>query len=306
MRTLTPRLPVLLACATLLATGCSTPAGERGTRAVVRATGATEATPRTATASPGRPTGTPAAATPHSTALVATPYERGLLRDGARAVWPLRDVENGLRYGDRVADLRTSTPAVDVDGAIDHTDGPRLLGAAAGAAEFTSQGRLVTSLQDGFSSSDAFTMELWFRADGCTNGWGRAAGTESASTGGREGVSMFFYPRAAQQPCRLGVEIWHQDHYEMGCPHGMKAPRGSWVHLAASYGDGTLSCYLNGRLTEQHHQDGVQFAQQAPFGIGSAGTGVAGSLSSGSIAQVAVYASVLPATVLASHAAALQ
>lgn len=257
------------------------------------------------TLAPTASAATPSPRAPTAPALTPTPYERMLLADGARGLWPLRDVKPRMRYGDTVADLRNPTsPAVDVDGAITPTAGPRLFGAPVRAAAFTSQGRLATRLTTGFTSQDAFTIEMWFRADGCTNSWGRAAGTEGADVRGREGVSMFFYPKVARQPCRLGVEIWHRNRYALGCSQGIEAPGGAWVHLAASYADGTLSCFRNGKLAERDRGRDVVFAQIAPFDIGSAGAGVAGNLSSGSLAQVAVYPRALPPARIAAHAAA--
>lgn len=279
-----------LVCGAALLSGCSSGSGTPSATQVPTSSVLTAAS---------------ATPSPSARALTATPYEKMLVADGAWAIWPLRDVVNGFKYGDHLADLRhPAAPAVDVDGAIDRTTGPRLMGTAMAASKFSAHGRLVTALQTGFTSGDAFTIELWFRADGCTNSWGRAAGTETADVRGREGVSMFFYPKAARQPCRLGVEIWHASRFVLGCPKGMVAPPGRWVHLATTYSAGTLSCYLNGTLTERHHRDGVVFVQTAPFGIGSAGAGVAGSLSSGSLTEVAVYRQALPAARLAAHAAA--
>lgn len=282
----------------------------RGARALVAAVGlaaltacssAKGGTPKSASTPSPRPSARPAAV-----ALTPTAYEKAVLAGGPRALYPLRDVRNGFRYGDRAVDLvHPAAPAVDVDGAIDRTTGPTLLGEPSAAAAFAAQGRLVTPLASGFSSDKAFTIELWFRADGCSNSWGRAAGTETAGIGGREGVSLFFYPKKADQACRLGVEVWHKDRYQLGCPRGMSAPAGSWVHLAATYESGTLSCYLNGVLSERQRRPAATFLQTAPFDIGSAGAGVAGDLSSGSLAEVAVYDRVLPQVQLSAHAAAL-
>ena len=248
------------------------------------------------------PSPSPQATTP---ALVPNRYEQLLLDDGARGLWPLRDVTPDLRFGDELADLSSPlTPAVDVDGLIKPTPGPTLLGEKLQAAAFTARGRIVTNIRSGFSSDKAFTVEAWFRADGCSNSWGRAAGTETTDAKGREGVSVFFYPKLARQPCRLGVEIWHANAFVLGCPTGITAPAGQWVHIAASYQSGTLSCYRNGVLSERQRKPGAVFLQTAPFDIGSAGSGVAGNLSSGSLAQVAVYETALAPARIAAHAKA--
>ncbi len=255
---------------------------------------------------PSLPSASPtASASPARAVLEPNRYEQLLLADGARGLWPLRDVTPDLSFGDHLADLSSPlTPAVDVDGLITPTRGPTLFGTALGAAAFTARGRIVTSLRSGLSSDKAFTVEAWFRADGCSNSWGRAAGTETSDARGREGVSVFFYPKAARQPCRLGVEIWHLNRFVLGCPTGISAPANAWVHIAATYAKGTLSCYRNGTLSERQSKAGAVFAQAAPFDIGSAGSGVAGNLSSGSLAQVAVYDTALPASRVAAHAAA--
>ncbi|MGZ6826357.1 MAG: LamG-like jellyroll fold domain-containing protein, partial [Mycobacteriales bacterium] len=247
----------LVAAVAALASACSSSSG---------------GTARVSSRASGRPSASPSAAP-----LTPTAYERSVLGDRPRALYPLRDVLDGFRYGDQADDLVTGgRPAVDVDGAIDRTTGPTLLGQPSAAAAFAAQGRLVTPLTSGLTSDRAFTIELWFRADGCSNSWGRAAGTETAGIGGREGVSLFFYPKKADQACRLGVEVWHHDRYQLGCPKGMAAPAGSWVHLAATYEAGTLSCYLDGVLTERQRRPQATFLQTAPFDIGSAGAGIAG------------------------------
>ncbi len=289
---------LVLAVSALVA-GCS---GSTMPQQYAATTPATRPTPASTAPTPAVTSTTgstpPAALTPNR-------YEQILLDDGARGLWPLRDVRPGLRFGDALADLSSPlTPALDVDGLITPTRGPRLLGEVVGAAAFTSRGRIVTPLQTGFTSRDTFTIETWFRADGCSNSWGRAAGTETAGVRGREGVSLFFYPKIARQPCRLGVEIWHRNAYVLGCPTGIPAPAGTWVHIAATYGQGTLSCYRNGVLSERQSRPGRTFEQSAPFDIGSAGSGITGNLSSGSLAQVAVYATALPANRIAAHAKA--
>lgn len=265
----------------------------------------TPASTATAATTAPSPSGSLAAGSAAPEALAPNRYEQLLLDDGARGLWPLRDVRPGLRFGDTLADLSSPlTPALDVDGLITPTQGPTLLGTSVGAAAFTARGRIATPLQTGFTSRDAFTIETWFRADGCSNSWGRAAGTETAGVGGREGVSLFFYPKIARQPCRLGVEVWHRNSYVLGCPSGISAPARTWVHIAATYRQGTLTCYRNGVVSERQTRAAGVFEQSGPFDIGSAGTGITGNLSSGSLAQVAVYASALPAARIAAHAKA--
>ncbi|MCU1432328.1 MAG: Concanavalin A-like lectin/glucanase superfamily [Actinotalea sp.] len=236
------------------------------------------------------PPASPATTTPSpaATGLQPTGYESEALALGAVGLWPLRDVPAQMTLGQRVAGFGAGGAAVNVDGRIDGTDAPPQLGRGR-AARFASAGRLVTGVADGLTSDRAFTVELWFRADDCTRSWGRIAGTETAGARGREGVNVFHYPAGTRRSCRLGVEVWDRDRFVVGCPEGAPAPDGVWQHVAVTWSQGDLSCYVGGRRVDGQRRPAAVFRQSAPFGIGATGTASGGILAAGSVAQVAIY-----------------
>lgn len=276
-----------LLCACLLLPGCSS--GSDGAPSAVRS---------------ARPPAPPPA--PSSKPVPLPVYAQRVLAARPLGYWPLTDVPAAMVLGDESIDLTsTAGPAVNADGRVDRTEGPMLDGQTTSAASFRASGRLVTGLEQGLSSSRPFTLELWFRADGCTGSWGRIAGTEVADAGGREGFNLFHYPVSASQACRVGAEVWEGGRYVVGCPGGAPAPTGKWQHFAVTWDGRQMRCFAGGEPYGRQSRTNAQFAQRGPLGIGSTGTGNGGQLGAGSIAQVAAYDRALPAEVLRSRARSL-
>ncbi|MCU1594737.1 MAG: hypothetical protein JWO12_2129 [Frankiales bacterium] len=233
----------------------------------------------------------------------SSPYEKAVLTDGARALFPLRDAD-GLRPKDQIADLAAGkAKATVVGGTISGTSSP---GGERGAL-FLRGGRIVTSLTTGFASTDAFSVEMQVRADACTTAWGRVLGTTDQTPAGREGMEVIHFPsQFTQNPCRLGVEIWHKNVYLGGChPTGVPAI-GRWFQLTLTYGSRHVTCYENGRLvtTEVLRAPGV-FLQTGPLGIGGSGSGFQGPADGISLSEVGIYDRVLTVAEVRNHAGLL-
>lgn len=233
----------------------------------------------------------------------SSPYEAAVLRDGAVALWPLRDAD-GLRPRDQVADLgRARLAGTVVGGAITGTSSP----GGARAALFQRGGRIVTPVSTGLSSTDTFSIELAVRADACTTAWGRVLGTSALAEHGREGLEVLHFPSQFHlNPCRVAVELWHRGSYLAGC-HPSDVPSiGRWLHLAVTYSARRVTCYQDGRLVGSGvlRRPGV-FSQPGPLGIGGSGSGFQGPLDGASISEVAVYDRVLTVAQVRDHLARL-
>lgn len=229
----------------------------------------------------------------------ASPYEAAVLKDGALALWPLRDAD-GLRARDQVADLGPSHLAgTVVGGAISGTSSP----GGARAALFQRGGRIVTPVSTGLSSTDTFSIELAVRADACTTAWGRVLGTSALTDGGREGLDVLHFPSQFRlNPCRVAVELWHRGNYLAGC-HPSDVPSiGRWLHLVVTYSARRIRCYQDGRLVGSDVlRPPAVFSQPGPLGIGGSGSGFQGPLDGASISEVAVYNRVLTIQQVRDH-----
>jgi hypothetical protein len=228
-------------------------------------------------------------------------YERAVLADRPSGLWTLTDVA-GLRAGDAVVDA--SAAAADgslVEGTVRATTGP----GGETAARFVGTGRIVTPVGTLLRPGRPFTIELYFRADDCTRHWTQVAGTATYTRTGRQGVNVLHYPRSSSTPCHLAVEFWRNDRYVGGCGPSAVARVGAWLHFAVAYDGRVARCYVGGALIGTSVVPDFGFGATVPFGIGGAGEGYAGTLDSGSLADVAVYSRALAAPVLRRHAAAM-
>jgi hypothetical protein len=243
--------------------------------------------------SQGRPT------TPARPLVAASPYEQAVLRSGAAALWSLRDASH-LSARDEVADLASGKVAATVvGGTIAQTVGP-----AGVAARFFRSGRLVTPVNTGLASTDAFSIELDLRADACVAAWGRVLGTTSLVQGGREGFEFLHFPKQFKiNPCRFGVEFWHQGKHLGGC-HPKPAPVvGVWAHWTVVYSAGRVTCYVGGHKVESTVLSAPRlFQQPGPLGIGGSGSGFQGPLDGASIGEVAFYRRALSPAEVRQHA----
>ena len=241
---------------------------------------------------------------PAGTLRADSPYEAKVVGDGANGLWSLRDAD-GLRPRDQVADLTgTQRSATVVGGTIAGTTGP----SGARGALFLRGGRIVTPLTTGFTSADAFTLEMGLRADACVTAWGRVAGTTALTANGREGMEVLHFPSQFQiNPCRFGVEFWHRGKHLGGC-HPERVPvLGRWMHLAVVYARGRVTCYEDGAVVESTALTRpAVFDQPGPLGIGGSGSGFQGPLDGASLSEVAVYPKALTAAEVRAHAALLR
>lgn len=231
--------------------------------------------------------------------VAGSPYEQAVLRSGAAALWSLRDASH-LSARDEVADLASGKVAATVvGGTIAQTAGP---GGVAG--RFFRSGRLVTPVNTGLASTDAFSIELDLRADACVAAWGRVLGTTSLVQGGREGFEFLHFPKQFKiNPCRFGVEFWHQGKHLGGC-HPKPAPVvGVWAHWAVVYAAGRVTCYVGGTKVESTLLTSPRvFEQPGPLGIGGSGSGFQGPLDGASLGEVAFYRRALTAAEVKQHA----
>ncbi|MCW2570762.1 MAG: Concanavalin A-like lectin/glucanase superfamily [Frankiales bacterium] len=228
-------------------------------------------------------------------------YQSRVLADRPLGLWTLRDVA-GITAGGAVEDAGPSAAdAVVVEGGILATSGP----AGLPAAKFTGKGRIVTPLVNALRPGRPFTVEFLFRADDCTRNWTQVAGTASYNALGRQGVNVLHYPRFVPDGCHVAVEFWKDNHYSGGCGLGATTHTGTWRHVALTYDGKTARCYASGRLVGTSPVPSFGFVQGTAFGIGGSGPGYSGTLDSGSLADVAVYARALPAAVLQADAKAI-
>lgn len=272
---------VLVVTLAVALTGCSAPVGPRPT-------------------APDR-ANTPSASDPaNAPSVPATRQQRyvdAVLADRPQGLWTLADAR--ANAGDAVIDSSPfARDALVVDGPITTTRGP--LGAP--AARFDGRGRVLTPLVGALRPGRPFTLEFLFRPDSCTRRWTQVAGTAAYDARGREGVNLLHYPQFFPTGCRLALEFWQQDRYTGGCGPPAVARAGSWLHFAASYDGRTVRCYTGGRLSGASSVRGFGFSPTSAFGIGGAGSGYAGTLDSGSLADVAVYGYALTADAVLRHA----
>ena len=231
---------------------------------------------------------------------VATAYEQAVVKDGATALWSLRDA-TGLSSQDEVADLVGGASAgTVVGGTIAETTGPE----GGVAARFLRSGRVVTPITSGLASTDAFTVELDLRADACVSAWGRVLGTTSLPRSGREGFELLHFPRQfAVSPCRFGVEFWHLNHYLGGCHPKTPPVTDVWTHWSVVYAAGRVTCYQNGARFESTRLSAPRvFRQLGPLGIGGSGSGFQGPLDGASVSEVAFYRRALTPAEVQRHA----
>ena len=241
--------------------------------------------------------------TPAGPLVAGSPYEQAVLHSGAAALWSLRDASH-LSARDEVADLASGKVAATVvGGTIAQTVGP-----AGVAARFFRSGRLVTPVNTGLASTNAFSIELDLRADACVAAWGRVLGTTSLVNGGREGFEFLHFPKQFTiNPCRFGVEFWHQGKHLGGC-HPKPAPVvGVWAHWAVVYAAGRVTCYVDGAKVGSALLAAPRvFQQPGPLGIGGSGSGFQGPLDGASIGEVAFYRRALSAAEVTQHARLVQ
>jgi hypothetical protein len=120
-------------------------------------------------------------------------------------------------------------------------------------------------------------------------------------------MEVLHFPKQFQiNPCRFGVEFWHQGKHLGGC-HPKPVPvLGRWTHLAVVYAAGRVTCYEDGRVVETRAlARPAVFDQPGPFGIGGSGSGFQGPLDGASLSEVAVYPRALSAAEVQAHAALL-
>jgi hypothetical protein len=231
--------------------------------------------------------------------VASTPYEQAALRSGAAALWSLRDATQ-LSARDEVADLVSGRAAATVvGGTIAETAGPGGV-----AARFFRSGRLVTPLDTGLASTDAFSIELDLRADACVAAWGRVLGTTTLVEGGREGFEFLHFPKQFQlNPCRFGVEFWHLGTHLGGCHPHQPPVVGVWSHWAVVYAAGRVTCYRDGTQIESTLLAAPRvFRQPGPLGIGGSGSGFQGPLDGASLGEVAFYRKALSPAEVRQHA----
>jgi hypothetical protein len=277
------RLAAVIAVLGVLLCGCSGSSTVSGTPVAPSSPAATS----TASAGPAAPTR-------------QERYVAAVLADRPVGLWALTDVA-GTKAGDAVVDSSSAArDALVVEGAIGTTAGP--LGVVSG--RFDGHGRIVTPVVGALRPGRPFTLEFFFRPDSCTRHWTQVVGTASYGARGREGVNLLHYPKFFPTGCRLAVEFWLHDRYTGGCgPPAVTRP-GAWLHFAAAYDGRTVRCYAGGRPSGSSPVQGFGYVPTASFGIGGAGSGYAGTLDSGSLADVALYDRVLSPAAVLQHARA--
>jgi hypothetical protein len=260
------------------------------------------ATTSSATPSPG-PSDASSAPEP-ARSLIAAPaavlggYERRVLADGAAALWPLGSTNTGgsgaLGSSASQADLQGTIPAT--------TKGPRLSGTEHTALAFRGTGRFVTALTAGLTAADAWTVEMWVRADGCSTTFERLAATSSLDSAGREGLDLLHYPASSPAACGYGAEVWDKGVFLGGCATRGKQVAHRWQLLAFSYSARTLSCFVGGTLVGVGHLRSLAVPPSTALGLGGAGNGYDAGLSTASLAEVAFYPRALSSKDLLPHA----
>ncbi|WP_345432833.1 PKD domain-containing protein, partial [Modestobacter marinus] len=221
-------------------------------------------------------------------AAPARPYAETVAADGAQDHWPLGEAPG-------------STTAYDHAGGQDLTVGAGVTagrsGALAGdtdtAFEFDgTQGLAAT--RTAIDGPQTFTVEAWFQ----TTSWsgGKIVGFGSANTGlsgsydrhvymdGTGRVSFGVYPGSSQV---VRSSTRYND--------------GRWHHVAASLGPNGMALYVDGRLVGSRAAVTKAQAYRGYWRIGGDRSWSGAPYFNGSIDEVAVYPTALPADVVARH-----
>jgi hypothetical protein len=274
------RRPVPLLLAVLLVSACS-------------------AGPHRAAPSPRQPV---VSVTPAS-----NPYLTALLADEPLHLWPLSGMA-GLRTGDAAADIGSvPSPARVSLGVLHPTEGPTIAGHDTQALRFPGDSALRARTVPELVTERPWSLEFLFRRDACSDDWGQILGTGGADRRGRQGINVFNSPHDVLRPCQLVVELWQDGHFQGGC--GTVAPLvpGHWGHFVVTFDARVARCYYDGHYQSRSPVP-TSFGSDpdAPFGIGSDAGGFSGQLTTGSLADVAVYAEALAPATIAAHARRLR
>jgi hypothetical protein len=247
------------------------------------------------------PTITSGAVGPPVPEVKTTPLQTAQLADGATHLWPLAGAPAGVGA---VKDLgRAALDGTVKGGKVISTTGPV---AGTSGAQFTGAGFIATPVPAASVGMDrTFTIEFAFRSDNCSKHWSNALGTGAFVDGKRLGLNVLHYPRDFDSPCRMAFEFWNAGRYSTGCSTPQAIKVGTWEFYALTWDGTTATCWANGKNVGA--LKGAKWTSQkgTPFGIGGAGSGWGGALDSGSIADVALYPTVLAPAVLATHSRAL-
>ena len=226
-------------------------------------------------------------------------YQQTVLADGAVHLWPLDDAA-GAEEGAKVADVAGGTGGGRVVGpVVQATNGP-LPGRK--AVQFTGSGKVETRSTGILLPGRPFTMEFFFRADGCTRTWTQVAGNATYDATGRNGVNVLHYPKFFQSQCQLAVEFWGNGRFTGGCGTPTPTVRGRWFLFAMTYDGHDAQCFVDGHAVARSRVRSFAVSDLTFFGIGGSGGGYAGPLDSGSMADVALYKRALSGGQLARHA----
>ena len=221
-----------------------------------------------------------------------------MLRDGAIALWPLTA---GNESG--TAGLGPRGRPAQLFGLVPHpTSGPVLSGVRRLALTFHANSRFITPLTAGLGPGDAWTVEMWVRADGCSGENERLGGTSSRGPRGRQGLDLFHYPSNAAAPCRLGAELWSDNAFLGGCAAETPPIAGRWQHFAVTYGKPVIHCWTDGAATGRGVLRPGGDNATTPFGIAGSGNRYSAALATASLSEVAVYPFALTRDALRRHA----
>ena len=218
-------------------------------------------------------------------------YADTVVADGAQHLWRLGESAGSATGYDQAgfADLR-------VDGGVT-LGAPGALGGStdtAGSFSGTPAGLAATGTP--VAGPQVFSVEAWFRTT--TTAGGKIVGFGAASTGTSRSYDRHVFMDAAG---RVTMGVYDGRTQTVTTPGAFND--GAWHHVVGTYGNGTVTLYLDGRLVGT--RSGVRGAQaySGYWRVGGDTSWGAGSWFAGAIDEVAVYPTVLDATQVQRHQA---
>ncbi|MDE3073932.1 MAG: hypothetical protein KGJ86_00760, partial [Chloroflexota bacterium] len=239
-------------------------------------------------------TATPTATSTPTPAATATPgpYSAGVLADAPLAYWRLGDPSGSASVADSSGFGHTGTlnaaVTLGVSGALPHD--PDTAASFDGGSAQVQAGASALSFP-----AQPFTLEAWIFPRSTA-----ASQTILAKAQGSDPTQMEYvlaYNQAGAGSGTVGLFLngsWHSS-------SPGKVPTGTWTYVAAVFDGTSLSFYVNGVLDSTMNAAG-------PYATGTAGSlflggpgPTAGSPFSGSLDEVAIYGSALPAARIQAH-----
>ncbi len=225
-----------------------------------------------------------------ATGGAARPYADVVRADGATDHWSLGEASGTTAYNlGRPMDMTTGT-------AVTRGTSGALAGDADTASTFSNNASSFASTRTAVAGPQTFTAEAWFRTSS-KNG-GRILGFGSAATGASGSYDRMVY-LDTQGRVNFGVY-----------PGAMRVVTssaafndGAWHHVAASLGSTGMTLYVDGKQVGARTDTTSAQAYNGYWRVGADNVWSGSTTFTGSIDEVAIYPTALPADRVAAHVA---